>query len=80
MNRQERRKQQRIDAKEKRRMWPRGTVDIPLDDCLIRSGIKDGDIFTISGIRRMKNGVIVSNCKPGTETPWIAKLVFPNLK
>ena len=79
MNRQERRKQQRIDAKDKRRIWPSGTVEIPLDECLMRSGIKDGDMFTIAGVKRHKNGVIVRDCKPGTETTWVAKMVSPNV-
>jgi hypothetical protein len=42
---------------------------------IIEGIIKDGDIFTISGLRLKKNGKIDRNCKSGKETKFIARIV-----
>ena len=70
MNREQRRAEERLARKAQRQMWPSGEVQAPAD-----TGLEEGDKFTIAGMRRLKNGHITRNCKPGTETVWIAKVI-----
>jgi hypothetical protein len=44
-------------------------VTVP-KDC----GLENGEKFTIPGVRYMKNGTIIMNCKLGEETAMIARI------
>lgn len=37
------------------------------------AAIKDGEVFTIAGVRLRSDGTVTTHCKPGLETRWIAK-------
>jgi hypothetical protein len=71
MNRSERRKQERKIIRQRERMWPDGFCTIHDE---LKSKIKDGDKFTIQGLRRRKDGTYETNCKYGKETVWIAEV------
>lgn len=70
MNRAEQKKQEKEHQEQIRQMWPSGFCGIPKD---IQHLIKDGDKFTIKGLRRFEDGTIDSNCEDGKETIWVAK-------
>jgi hypothetical protein len=38
--------------------------------------LKKGDKFTISGLRRMKDGSFTTSCKPGKETIFVANVNY----
>lgn len=64
------RKQRRIAAKVPYHQRPEFLeVNVPPE-----AGIPDGDKFTISGHRREKDGTIITNCAPGTETVFTARV------
>ena len=75
MNRSERRKQSREDSKSRKLMWPSGYIEIPVDDALLKSGIRDGDVITIAGLKRNESGEIITDCKPGEETKFKARIL-----
>jgi hypothetical protein len=66
MNRAQRRLAERMDAK-RRRKEPSGSVSVPPDVPLA-----DGERFTIAGVKRLKNGTIFFDCKPGQETVFVS--------
>lgn len=73
MNREQRRKQQRIDAKKRKEIFPGGYLEFPKDEEELY-GIKDGDIYTIAGLKRNKDWTLDRNCRPGEETRFIVKI------
>lgn len=70
MNREQRRKQQRIEAKQRKSIRP-----YVLCEAQRESGLDDGDIFTIAGWKQNKDGTFNKNCILGEETKFVAKTV-----
>jgi hypothetical protein len=69
MNRDQRRQWERSVAREKKKLWPSGFLELPPTN-----GIADGDKVTIAGIKRFDSGAVIYNCNRGEETIWIAKI------
>lgn len=38
------------------------------------TGLKNGDVFTIAGYKKLKNGNLIKDCKPGEETMFTAEI------
>ncbi len=74
MNREQRRKAEREDAKQRKAMWPDGFCAVPPE---LAPTLKTGDKFTIAGLRRRKDGTFTLRCKPGNETVFIAQETKP---
>lgn len=70
MNREQRRKAEREESKQRRKIWPSGVVDVPQG-----LGIKAGEKFTIRGVARRVDGSITLNCKPGNETVFVGNVL-----
>jgi hypothetical protein len=70
MNREQRRKAAREDAKQRKAMWPNGFCTVPPE---LAPTLKTGDKFTIAGLRRRKDGTYTLRCKPGNETVFTAQ-------
>ncbi len=52
-------------------IWPSGYINVPDDEhCKL---MNNGDEITITGVKRLNDGTIVENCKPGQETVWVVK-------
>jgi hypothetical protein len=68
LNRQQRRESAKTEKARRKAMWPSGDVGVPA-----ATGLKDGDIFTIKGTRRLENGHFDFNCAEGMETKFVAK-------
>jgi hypothetical protein len=66
MNRKQRRIAAKIPAHERPDFYE---VGIPYD-----MELKDGDRFTVKGHKRLRNGVLIKNCKPGEETVFTARV------
>jgi len=41
-------------------------------DAFIEGNIKNGDLFTVVGVKKKRNGGFNTNCKPGEETVFTA--------
>ena len=39
-------------------------------------GIKAGDVITIAGVKKKKDGTVITNCKKGKETKFVAKINY----
>lgn len=71
MNREQRRIAAKEEKKLKKLLWPSSYFDVP-NHC----GLNDGDYFTIQGLHRLENGHILTNCKEGEETKFIARRII----
>jgi hypothetical protein len=67
-NRQQRRESAKTEKARRKAMWPSGEIMVET-----RTNLKDGDIFTIKGTRRLENGHFDFNCAEGMETKFVAK-------
>lgn len=70
MNRHQRRalvKKIRSDKKN-----PGGKKPVFMDNIPEELGYKEGDTFTVKGIKKLEDGSFIYNCKPGEETIFIA--------
>jgi hypothetical protein len=70
MNRKQRRALASKIAKDKKNIG--GKTPVWMDNVPEHMGYKEGDTFTIKGIKRLKDGTTIYNCKPGEETIFIA--------
>lgn len=64
-----RRTNERAQAKARRDIWPGGFVNVPAGN-----GLKDGDKYTIEGLRRNSDGTYNTHCPAGDETVFIARV------
>jgi len=67
MNRKQRRIAAKIPYSERPEFYE---VEVPSD-----LGINDGDKITIRGYKRLKSGDFVTDCDPGEETIFKARLI-----
>jgi hypothetical protein len=74
MNREQRRKAEREEAKQRKAVWPGGFCTVPPE---LAQTLKTGDKFTIAGLRRRKDGTYTWRCKPGNETVFTAQDAEP---
>jgi uncharacterized Zn finger protein len=67
MNRKQRRIANKIPYSERPEFYE---VEVPFE-----TEIKDGDLFTVAGHKRLINGVLITDCDPGEETIFKARLI-----
>lgn len=63
-------------AQRRRKEWPINSRGEPVTYCGYPDGckdLKDGDEFTIKGIRMYPDGSFMTDCEPGMETLFTAK-------
>jgi len=69
MNREQRRKAEREEAKKRKSMFP---VFCDVQPELAQT-LNPGDKFTVAGLRKYKDGTYTLRCKPGNETVFTAQ-------
>lgn len=68
MNRQQRRAENKRLGLAKKAKNPIPVSNVPED-----MGFKEGDLFTVAGVKHLSNGRVIHNCKSGEETVFIVQ-------
>jgi len=51
---------------------PAGKKPVFMENVPSELNVKEGDTFTLKGVKRLEDGSVIYDCKPGEETIFIA--------